>query len=242
MLAEKQCQCFIRSDNDDDEINKFAKTKINNKSEESFDSSQAREEGEGKETNIDELKNNMNITGKSSSESGDDPECNKDSEQITTNKADMDEKNVPIDLELEVLDHLDDSCQSSITFIPFDRFSEFRQKSNDDNDIVDCVDCEYPIICEDMTVSNSDQNGCTSPHEGHQLVHTILPFNIEVLFNLLFSKSQFYVDFHQARKSYDLICGEWLTNEDGTKTRTVEFTIALSKLVGLKSSKVSMIF
>ncbi|XP_073824836.1 GRAM domain containing 1B [Musca autumnalis] len=80
---------------------------------------------------------------------------------------------------------------------------------------------------------------CTSPHEGRQLVHTILPINIETLFNLLFSKSKFLLDFHALRKSTDLVFGEWVRNEEGQRTRTVNVTVTLAASVGPKTSKVT---
>ncbi|KAM7351419.1 GRAM domain containing 1B isoform 2-T2 [Cochliomyia hominivorax] len=80
---------------------------------------------------------------------------------------------------------------------------------------------------------------CNSPHEGRQLVHTILPINIETLFNLLFSKSKFLLDFHAMRKSTDLFFGEWITNEDGQKNRTFNVTVQLAASVGPKTSKVT---
>ncbi|XP_061394630.1 protein Aster-B [Musca vetustissima] len=80
---------------------------------------------------------------------------------------------------------------------------------------------------------------CTSPHEGRQLVHTILPINIETLFNLLFSKSKFLLDFHAMRKSTDLVFGDWVRNDEGQRTRTVNVTVTLAASVGPKTSKVT---
>lgn len=80
---------------------------------------------------------------------------------------------------------------------------------------------------------------CTSAHEGRQLVHTILPINIDTLFNLLFSKSKFLLEFHESRKSTDLNFGEWVTSSTGLKTRTVNLTVMLAQSVGPKSSKVT---
>ncbi|XP_005175661.2 protein Aster-B isoform X1 [Musca domestica] len=80
---------------------------------------------------------------------------------------------------------------------------------------------------------------CTSPHEGRQLVHTILPINIETLFNLLFSKSKFLLDFHAVRKSTDLVFGDWVRNDEGQRTRTVNVTVTLAASVGPKTSKVT---
>ncbi|XP_013117094.2 protein Aster-B isoform X1 [Stomoxys calcitrans] len=80
---------------------------------------------------------------------------------------------------------------------------------------------------------------CSSLHEGRQLVHTILPINIETLFNLLFSKSKFLLDFHAVRKSSDLVFGDWIRDEEGQRTRTVNLTVQLAASVGPKTSKVT---
>ncbi|XP_037707784.1 protein Aster-B isoform X6 [Drosophila subpulchrella] len=80
---------------------------------------------------------------------------------------------------------------------------------------------------------------CTSTHEGRQIVHTILPINVDTLFNLLFSKSKFITDFHAMRKSTDLSMGEWTKNEEGLQVRTVNVTVQLAASVGPKTSKVT---
>ncbi|XP_043640613.1 protein Aster-B isoform X9 [Drosophila teissieri] len=80
---------------------------------------------------------------------------------------------------------------------------------------------------------------CTSTHEGRQIVHTILPINVDTLFNLLFSKSKFITDFHAMRKSTDLVLGEWSKNEEGLQVRTVNVTVQLAASVGPKTSKVT---
>ncbi|KAH8352344.1 hypothetical protein KR084_003506 [Drosophila pseudotakahashii] len=80
---------------------------------------------------------------------------------------------------------------------------------------------------------------CTSTHEGRQIVHTILPINVDTLFNLLFSKSKFMTDFHAMRKSTDLVLGEWTKNEEGLQSRTVNVTVQLAASVGPKTSKVT---
>ncbi|XP_017116691.1 protein Aster-B isoform X10 [Drosophila elegans] len=80
---------------------------------------------------------------------------------------------------------------------------------------------------------------CTSTHEGRQIVHTILPINVDTLFNMLFSKSKFITDFHAMRKSTDLVLGEWTRNEEGLLGRTVNVTVQLAASVGPKTSKVT---
>lgn len=95
--------------------------------------------------------------------------------------------------------------------------------------------------------SDSEQNKisfintaeCDSMHEGRQLVHTILPINVENLFTTLFSKSKFIVEFQTKRKTTDCYYGEWTTDEDGKKTRTLKQTIALTQAIGPKTSQVT---
>lgn len=79
---------------------------------------------------------------------------------------------------------------------------------------------------------------CTSMHEGRQVVHTILPINVDNLMNLLFSKSKFFAEFHKMRKTTNMVYRDWVT-EDGLKTRTMNFTVAVTQAVGPKTSNVS---
>lgn len=80
---------------------------------------------------------------------------------------------------------------------------------------------------------------CTSMHEGRQLVHTILPINVDTLFALLFSKSKFLVDFHAHRKTTNMIHEDWQTGDDGLPCRKVNLTVALTQAVGPKCSHVT---
>ncbi|CAD7088666.1 unnamed protein product [Hermetia illucens] len=91
---------------------------------------------------------------------------------------------------------------------------------------------------EDKSIPFISTAECTSMHEGRQLVHTILPINVDTLFNLLFSKSKFLVDFHAGRKSTNMAHGNWTIGEDGLKVRTVNVTVALTH-VGPKTSNVT---
>ena len=104
-------------------------------------------------------------------------------------------------------------------------------------------------IPTDMSGSDSDSEAgkmdfindteCTSMHEGRQLVHTILPLSIETVFGLMFHKSKFFTDFHVMRKTTNLVQGEWEDLDDGTKKRVISLTVAISPLVGPKSSHVT---
>lgn len=82
---------------------------------------------------------------------------------------------------------------------------------------------------------------CNSMHEGRQLVHTILPLNIETVFSLLFRKSKFFSEFHKMRKTTNLIQGEWEQQSDGTQKRVQTLTVCVGPniLVGPKISHVT---
>lgn len=80
---------------------------------------------------------------------------------------------------------------------------------------------------------------CSSMHEGRQLVHTILPINVDTLFALLFSKSKFLVDFHAHRKTTNMVHEDWQTDADGAPCRKVNLTVALTQAVGPKCSHVT---
>jgi VAD1 Analog of StAR-related lipid transfer domain len=80
---------------------------------------------------------------------------------------------------------------------------------------------------------------CDSMHEGRQLIHTILPLNIETIFGLMFHKSKFFNEFHKMRKTTNLKQGEWEDLDDGTKKRVITLTVAITQLVGPKSSHVT---
>lgn len=95
---------------------------------------------------------------------------------------------------------------------------------------------------EDESMSFSSTAECTSMHEGRQLVHTILPINVDNLLTLLFSKSKFFAEFHNMRKTTNMVLREWVDGDDGTKKRTINFTVAVTQPVGPKSSNVSFCF
>jgi len=104
-----------------------------------------------------------------------------------------------------------------------------------------------PTDMSDTTDSEQDKKKmdfvndaeCNSMHEGRQLVHTILPINIESVFGLLFHKSRFFSEFHKMRKTTDLKQGEWEDMPDGTKQRVISLTVAITQVVGPKSSHVT---
>ncbi|XP_011315483.1 GRAM domain-containing protein 1B [Fopius arisanus] len=81
---------------------------------------------------------------------------------------------------------------------------------------------------------------CTSTHDGRELINTTLPIHIDQLFTLLFTTSKFFLDFHTARKTTDLIQSEWTQHsETNKKMRTVSLTVSLTQPVGPRKSQVT---
>lgn len=83
---------------------------------------------------------------------------------------------------------------------------------------------------------------CDSTHEGRQLVHTILPINVDNLMTLLFSKSSFFTEFHNMRKTQNIVFGDWIIGDDGIKRRTISMTVAVTQAIGPKTSHVRNLF
>lgn len=114
--------------------------------------------------------------------------------------------------------------------------------------IISTASCEQlPTDMSESSDSDSAANipfvstaECNSMHEGRQLVHTILPINVDTLFALLFSKSKFLVDFHNIRKTTNMVHEDWQLGDDGLKCRKVKLTVALTQAVGPKCSHVSI--
>jgi len=107
------------------------------------------------------------------------------------------------------------------------------------------------LLPTDMSNSSSDSETeskmdnfindveCNSMHEGRQLVHTILPLNIETVFSLLFDKSKFFSEFHKMRKTTNLVQGEWVDQDDGSKKRIQTLTVAITQVIGPKQAHVT---
>lgn len=111
------------------------------------------------------------------------------------------------------------------------------RKELDTNDIL--TDHSISTDSEDENSVPFEQTAeCSSLHEGRQLVHTILPINIDSLLTMLFSKSKFFAEFHNMRKTTNMIYRDWVDHDDSTKTRKLNFTVAVTQAVGPKSSNV----
>ncbi|XP_035734685.1 protein Aster-B-like isoform X2 [Vespa mandarinia] len=107
----------------------------------------------------------------------------------------------------------------------------------DPTDLSDTTESE----AEKHTAKLSIRGGmkCTSPHEGRELYKTIFPIHIDQLFTLLFTNSKFFLDFHTARKTTDLVQSAWTQNDQtGQKMRTISMTVSLTQTIGPRSSQV----
>ncbi|XP_029170647.1 protein Aster-B-like isoform X1 [Nylanderia fulva] len=106
-----------------------------------------------------------------------------------------------------------------------------------------------PTDLSDTTESEAEKHGlkmsirsttvCTSLHEGRQLNKSTLPIHIDQLFTLLFTNSKFFLDFHTARKTTDLIQSAWMQNQTGQKMRTLSFTVSLTQAIGPRTCQVT---
>ncbi|XP_029661307.1 protein Aster-B-like [Formica exsecta] len=107
-----------------------------------------------------------------------------------------------------------------------------------------------PTDLSDTTESEAEKHGlkmnirstmvCTSLHEGRQVNKATLPIHIDQLFTLLFTNSKFFLDFHTARKTTDLIQSAWTqNNQTGQKMRTLSFTVSLTQAIGPRTCQVT---
>ncbi|KPJ05113.1 GRAM domain-containing protein 1B [Papilio xuthus] len=103
-----------------------------------------------------------------------------------------------------------------------------------------------PTDMSDTTDSEPDKHRncgetekCTSTHEGKPLLSQQFPFNIDQLFTMMFTNSQFNLELLTARESTDYTQEPWQTQ--GTrKARRVTYTLSLSSgLVGPKKVRVN---
>ncbi|XP_045535911.1 protein Aster-B isoform X2 [Papilio machaon] len=103
-----------------------------------------------------------------------------------------------------------------------------------------------PTDMSDTTDSEPDKHRncgemekCTSAHEGKPLLSQQFPFNIDQLFTMMFTNSQFNLELLTARESTDYTQEPWQTQ--GTrKARRVSYTLSLSSgLVGPKKVRVN---
>ncbi|XP_015524973.1 protein Aster-B isoform X1 [Neodiprion pinetum] len=120
-----------------------------------------------------------------------------------------------------------------------DRRSSTRPESHlDPTDLSDTTESEAEK--HPLRIALRSNAVCSAVHDGRQLCNATLPIHIDQLFTLLFTNSKFFLDFHTARKTTDLVQSAWTQDsQTGQKSRTVSLTISLSQSVGPKSSQVT---
>lgn len=80
--------------------------------------------------------------------------------------------------------------------------------------------------------------GC-SEHTGRTILNDVYNAEVEIIFQLLFTDSDFYRSFLKARKTTNVEIGEWSAQPDGTRLRDVTFTLSLNYSFGPKFSPCS---
>uniref|UniRef100_A0A803JA53 GRAM domain-containing 1B n=1 Tax=Xenopus tropicalis TaxID=8364 RepID=A0A803JA53_XENTR len=74
---------------------------------------------------------------------------------------------------------------------------------------------------------------------GRQYINEVFSFNVDKLFSLLFTESQFQRDFMEQRRFTEVIFHPWKKEENGNQTRVILYTIALSNPLAPKSATVT---
>ncbi|OCT70362.1 hypothetical protein XELAEV_18037280mg [Xenopus laevis] len=74
---------------------------------------------------------------------------------------------------------------------------------------------------------------------GRQYMNEVFSFNVDKLFSLLFTESQFQRDFMEQRRFTEVIFQPWKKEANGNQTRVILYTIALSNPLAPKSATVT---
>ncbi|XP_074112163.1 protein Aster-B [Cotesia typhae] len=133
-----------------------------------------------------------------------------------------------------------DNVQSRVDPIPetIDKIDSKRDVNLDPTDMSDTTESEAEKQALRLGIRNTTV--CTALHDGRQISNAVLPIHIDQLFTLLFTSSKFFLDFHTARKTTDLIQSAWTQDpETGQKMRTVSLTVSLTQPVGPRTSQVT---
>lgn len=84
------------------------------------------------------------------------------------------------------------------------------------------------------------ENACDNhEHGGKMALDEVFGLDVDYVFEILFTDSQFYRDFLASRKTTELIVAPWPDDaeEDGVKSRTITYTLSLNYKLGPKSTK-----
>ncbi|CAD5123225.1 DgyrCDS11585 [Dimorphilus gyrociliatus] len=115
-----------------------------------------------------------------------------------------------------------------------------------DNSAIQVVPSSSPIPpAPAVRKSDSDdvfvgENVCEShEHGGKMALNDVFGLDVDYMFELLFTDSQFYRDFLASRKTTELIQTPWPVefDEDGSKSRLITYTLSLNYKIGPKSTK-----
>ncbi|XP_039288005.1 protein Aster-C isoform X2 [Nilaparvata lugens] len=80
---------------------------------------------------------------------------------------------------------------------------------------------------------------CPIPHEGRLILKGDFNVDVDKLFELLFSESEFFINFHKSRKNTDLKFIPWILNSDSKlKVRTFSLNVPVNQPLGPKSCHV----
>ncbi|EDV25626.1 uncharacterized protein TRIADDRAFT_55922 [Trichoplax adhaerens] len=67
-------------------------------------------------------------------------------------------------------------------------------------------------------------------------IDEVYPVNVDTLFKTIFTGSETYYKFINERKTFDFVDDVWHEQDDGTKVRSVKYTITLNHSIGPKTS------
>lgn len=117
--------------------------------------------------------------------------------------------------------------------------SRKREEILSNSKISDSSDSGTNVISDEPFINTAE---CTSTHDGRQLFQTILPLNIDTLYQTLYAKSKFLDKFFDTRKIFDIVHTDWAENEDGLQTRLLKCKMPFKGNIGPKFSCVNIRF
>ncbi|XP_065565481.1 protein Aster-B-like isoform X2 [Artemia franciscana] len=113
---------------------------------------------------------------------------------------------------------------------------------SDESELGDSSDNELRLhaipLESKINVPEIEPPPCPVSHTGRMMIEITLPFNVDELFNMMFTASNFYLSFQAERKTTDLQAGSWVPQENTTKVRKISYTIQLASF-GIKSCRTS---
>ncbi|XP_029963606.1 protein Aster-B isoform X4 [Salarias fasciatus] len=74
---------------------------------------------------------------------------------------------------------------------------------------------------------------------GRQYINEVYKFNVDKLYDILFTESQFMSDFMEQRRFSDVVYHPWKKEEAGNQTREILYTISLSNPLAPKTATVT---